>query len=128
MECSGVCLSVFEYAARIAGVCLCVFNPAWSTGVAAALQYAQEHFEQFQCDSMPAIKQLMGRLLYSHRDLHETPYKHLEKARLLDEVAVDFTRAACSTLGQVRSASDAQWGRACICCMCCPCHSCGRCL
>lgn len=70
-------------------------------GVTEALQYAQVHLQQFKGEFMPQIKQLMGRLLYSHRPLGVTPYGHLDEKALLEEVATDFTKATCRILGQV---------------------------
>jgi CTLH/CRA C-terminal to LisH motif domain len=70
-------------------------------GVTEALRYAQVHLSQFQGDFMPQIKQLMGRLLYSHHPLGDTPYGHLDEKALLEEVATDFTKATCRILGQV---------------------------
>lgn len=72
-------------------------------GVTEALKYAQLHLQQFQGEFMPQIKQLMGRLLYSHRALGDTPYGHLDEQALLEEVATDFTKATCRILGQVCS-------------------------
>ena len=76
----------------------------WIThsGVTEALNFAQVHMQQFHGGFMPQIKQLMGRLLYSHRALGDTPYGHLDEQALLEEVATDFTKATCRILGQVR--------------------------
>lgn len=81
---------------RLRGVTVCC-----NSGVTEALQYAQVHLQQFQGEFMPQIKQLMGRLLYSHRALDETPYGHLHQDALLEDVATDFTKATCRILGQV---------------------------
>lgn len=71
------------------------------SGVTEALQFAQVHLQQFQGEFMPQIKQLMGRLLYSHRAVGDTPYGQLDERALLEEVATDFTKATCRILGQV---------------------------
>lgn len=74
----------------------------WHAGIGPALAFAKANFVPFQEEFFTEIKRLMGCLVYAGRPLDSTPYRDLASDRLLQEVASDFIKAACGTLGQVR--------------------------
>lgn len=69
-------------------------------GRSAALSYAKQHFPPFQQSHMREIQRLMGCLVYSKRSLHSSPYCDLVSCERWDDLARDFTKQACSLMGQ----------------------------
>lgn len=69
-------------------------------GRGAALSYAKQHFQRYQGRFMSAIQRLMGCMLYYGKPLADSEYKDLLSPAAWDEVAADFTRQACSLMGQ----------------------------
>ena len=70
-------------------------------GITAALAFAKGNFRPFQEEFFAEIKRLMGCLVYAGKPLDATPYRDLASDKLLQEVAAEFIKAACGTLGQV---------------------------
>ena len=73
---------------------------AWSTGPLAAIAYAKQHFQRYQLRFMPEIQRLMGCLVLYGKPLAAEKYGDLLSPDAWEDAAAEFTRQACSLMGQ----------------------------
>eukprot|EP00877_Chromochloris_zofingiensis_P001811 jgi/Chrzof1/11630/Cz06g02260.t1 len=69
-------------------------------GQSTALAYAKAQFPAFQAKHMKGIQRLMGCMVFAGRPPAQTPYADLLSPCQWDDVAQEFTKQACSLMGQ----------------------------